>query len=179
MLSVNPSAAEVSAFGSPAGERRFTGAAAGPAPGARAPLAGSADLALCPHRCARWALGEGLGAGDTVALLMRDSIRAAPLRLGLDRVGIRVVALDAGRRDAALAASLAAARAALLIADTALAAAYAGVLGRLETYPALWWNGPGADFARLDLALAEQDGSPLRAEEIRVLRRSEPEEIRA
>ena len=98
---------------------------------------------------------------------MRDSIGAAPLRLGLDRIGIRVVSLDADRRDAALAAGLTASRAALLIADTALAPAYAGVVGRLETHPVVWWNGPGADFARLDLALAEQDGSPLRAEEIR------------
>lgn len=161
MLGVNPSAAEIPTFGPPAGDRRLS------AHGTKVPLAESAEPALCLHRCARWARGEGLGAGDTVALLIRDSIRIAPLRLGLDRIGIRVVSLDADQRDAALAASLAASRAALLIADTALAAAYAGVLGRLEAYPVVWWNGPGADFARLDLALAEQDGSPLRAQEIR------------
>ncbi|MBE7245258.1 MAG: AMP-dependent synthetase, partial [Actinomycetospora chiangmaiensis] len=31
----------------------------------------------------------------------------------------------------------------------------AGLMGRLSAYPPVWWNGPGADFASLDLALAE------------------------
>lgn len=167
MLGVNPSSAEIPAFAPVAGDRRPSAAGAGLTTGARGPLLESADPALCPNRCARWARGEGLGAGDTVALLTRDTIRAAPLMRGLDGIGIRVVVLDADRRDAALAASLAASRATLLIADTALGAAYAGVMGRLATYPALWWNGPGADFARLDLALAEQDGAPLRVDEVR------------
>lgn len=167
MLGVNPSSAEIPGFVPVAGDRRFPNSGAGPLPGARAPFPASVEPASCPHRCARWARGEGLGTGDTVALLTRDAIRSAPLRLGLDRIGIRVVALDADRRDAALAAGLAASRATLLIADTALAAAYAGIMGRLETYPTVWWNGPGADFASLDLALAEQDGSPLRADEMR------------
>lgn len=167
MLGVKSTAAEILGRGPPAGDRRSSASGAGPVPTARAPLPAPGTGMLCPHRCARWAWGEGLRVGDTVALLTRDSIRIAPLRLGLDCVGIRVVSLDADRRDAALAASLAASRATLLIADTVLAAAYAGVVGRLETCPVVWWNGPGADFARLDLALAEQDGSPLRADEIR------------
>ena len=60
------------------------------------------------------------------------------------------------RRGQTLADSLARSEAALVIVDTALAGAYAGVMGRLASYPAVWWNGPGADFASLDLALAEQ-----------------------
>ncbi|MEL6063863.1 MULTISPECIES: AMP-dependent synthetase [unclassified Methylobacterium] len=108
--------------------------------------------ALCPHRVARWAWGEGLRAGDAVALLVQDFGQAEAMRLGLSRLGLRVIC-PAGRRGAALAEGLAGA--ALVIADTHLADAYAEVMGRLATYPALWWNGPGADFASLDLALAE------------------------
>ncbi|SDM41216.1 hypothetical protein SAMN05216360_10223 [Methylobacterium phyllostachyos] len=109
-------------------------------------------VAVCPHRVARWAWGEGLRAGDTVALLVQDLGQAEAMRLGLARIGLRVACL-AGRGGDALAEGLAGA--ALVIADTPLADAYAEVMGRLGTYPALWWNGPGADFASLDLALAE------------------------
>lgn len=107
---------------------------------------------VCPHRVARWAWGEGLRAGDTVALLVQDLGQAEALRLGLSRLGLRVVCLNGG---AALADRLAQSGAGLVIADTAQAETYAGLMGRLATYPAVWWNGPGADIASLDLALAE------------------------
>lgn len=112
---------------------------------------------ICPNRVAHWAFGEGLRAGETVALLVRDLGQAEAMRLGLARIGVHVVALDGSRRSEALADSLALAGATLVIIDTALADAYAGVMGRLPSYPSVWWNGPGADFASLDLALAEQD----------------------
>ena len=113
--------------------------------------------AICPHRVARWACGEGLGAGATAALLVQDLGQAEAIRLGLTRIGLRVICLDGDRRGAALAGSLAASGATTVIVDTDLADAYAGVMGRLAHYPAVWWNGPGADFASLDAALAEQD----------------------
>ena len=112
--------------------------------------------AICPNRVAHWAFGEGLRAGETVALLVRDIGQAEAMHLGLARIGVRVVALDGGRRGEALADSLALSSATLVIVDTTLAEAYAGVMGRLASYPSVWWNGPGADFASLDLALAEQ-----------------------
>ncbi|MCJ2143570.1 AMP-dependent synthetase [Methylobacterium sp. E-066] len=112
--------------------------------------------AICPNRVAHWAFGEGLRPGETVALLVRDLAQAEAMRLGLARIGVRVVALDGSRRGEALADSLAFSGATLAIVDTALADAYAGVMGRLASYPSVWWNGPGADFASLDLALAEQ-----------------------
>ena len=167
MLGVNPPAAEIPIYGPPAGNRRFSAPGSGPASIARTTPPARAEPGLCPNRCARWARGEGLGAGDTVALLTRDSIRNAPLRRGLDLIGIRVVTLDADQRDAMLAASVSTSGAKMLIADPALASAYAGIMGRLAVYPVVWWNGPGADFCRLDLALAELDGAPLRADEFR------------
>lgn len=112
----------------------------------------AAGSPVCPHRVARWAWGEGLRSGDAVALLVQDLGQAEAMRLGLSRLGLHVTCL-AGRRGAALAEGLSGI--ALVVADTALAETYADVLGRLATYPALWWNGPGADFASLDLALAE------------------------
>lgn len=112
--------------------------------------------AICPHRFSRWAWGEGLRAGQTVALMVQDLGQAEAMRLGLTRLGLRVACLDCAGRDQALADSLSQAGAALVVVDTALADAYAGVMGRLAAYPALWWNGPGADYASLDLALAEQ-----------------------
>ncbi|SFM27998.1 AMP-binding protein [Methylobacterium pseudosasicola] len=137
-----------------------------PAPGQRDPgrrfrsglAAGDrrAAPAICPNRIAHWAFGEGLRPGETVALLVRDLAQAEAMRLGLARIGVRVVALDGRSRGEALADSLALSKATLAIVDTALAEAYAGVLGRLASYPSVWWNGPGADFASLDLALAEQ-----------------------
>ncbi|MCJ2124154.1 AMP-dependent synthetase [Methylobacterium sp. J-077] len=115
-----------------------------------------AGPAICPNRVAHWAYGEGLRAGETVALLVRDLGQAEAIRLGLARIGIHVTGLDGSRRGEALADSLALSGATLVIVDTALADAYAGVMGRLASYPTVWWNGPGADFASLDLALAEQ-----------------------
>ena len=112
---------------------------------------------ICSHRVARWACGEDLGAGTTVALLVRDVGQSEAIRLGLTRVGARVACLEGDRPGAGLADSLAQSGATLVIVDTALADAYAGIMGQLVSYPAVWWNGPGADFASLDLALAEQN----------------------
>ncbi|MCJ2132539.1 AMP-dependent synthetase [Methylobacterium sp. J-026] len=117
---------------------------------------GVSTPAPCPHGVARWACGEGLGAGTGVALLVQDLGQAEAIRLGLARVGVRVTCLDGTRSGQALADSLVLSGATLVIVDTALADTYATVMGRLAAYPALWWNGPGADFASLDLALAEQ-----------------------
>lgn len=113
--------------------------------------------AICPHRVARWACGEGLGAGASAALLVRDLGQAEAIRLGLTRLGLRVSCLNGDRSAEVLADNLTQSRATVAIVDTALADAYAGVMGRLVRYPAVWWNGPGADFASLDRALAEQD----------------------
>ena len=110
---------------------------------------------ICPNAIGHWARGEGLRAGDTVALLVRDLGQAEAMRLGLVRLGIRAACLDVKSRGEALADGLARSGATLAIVDTALADSYAGVMGRLASYPSVWWNGPGADFASLDLALAE------------------------
>lgn len=123
-----------------------------PAPLRPAPL--EADPSpFVPGNCARWARAEGIGFGDIVVLMMADPLEAAALRQGFAWVGARTKDLDPGIGEHELALVLSGAS--LAIVDAALAPNYARALGRLDHLPPLWWNGPGADFARLDLALAE------------------------
>lgn len=106
-----------------------------------------------PSACARWARAEGIGFGDVAVLMVADALEAAALRQGFAWVGARSKDLDPGIGEHELALVLSGAS--LAIVDTALAPNYARALGRLDRLPPLWWNGPGADFARLDLALAD------------------------
>lgn len=106
-----------------------------------------------PGTCARWARAEGIGFGDLVVLMVADPLEAAALRQGFAWVGARAKDLDPGIGEHELALVLSGASVAIV--DSALAPNYARALGRLDRLPPLWWNGPGADFARLDLALAE------------------------
>lgn len=155
MYGVHPPAAFLPVPARDADRRVRTGDAGGANADRRVAPSGPA-AAICPHRFSRWAWSEGLRAGQTVALLVQDLGQAEAMRLGLVRLGLRVVCLDCAGRGQALADSLSQSGAALVVVDTNLADVYAGLMGRLASYPAVWWNGPGADYASLDLALAEQ-----------------------
>ncbi len=110
-------------------------------------------LPFVPGTCARWARAEGIGFGDLAVLMVVDPLEAMALRQGFAWVGARTKDVDPEIGEHELALVLSGAR--LAIVDSALASNYARALGRLDRLPPLWWNGPGADFARLDLALAE------------------------
>lgn len=114
---------------------------------------------FAPGICARWAQTEGIGFGDIAVLMVADPQQSAALRQGFAWVGARTKDLDPslGEHEMALALS----NAAIAIVDSALAASYARALGRLDRLPAVWWNGPGADFARVDEALAEHAASAM------------------
>ncbi|GJE40522.1 AMP-dependent synthetase [Methylobacterium persicinum] len=107
-----------------------------------------------PGACARWARAEGIGFGDVAVLMLADPLEAAALRQGLAWVGARTKDLDSASAEHELALALS--NAAVAVIDSGFAPAYARALGRLDRLPPLWWNGPGADFARIDHALAEQ-----------------------
>lgn len=114
--------------------------------------------AIAPGLCMRWARAEGIGLGDTAVLMVANPLEAAALRQGLAWVGARTreVAPDLDGEDLAAAIT----GATVAIVDTDLAADYARALGRIDRLPPVWWNGVGADFARIDLALldyAEED----------------------
>lgn len=112
------------------------------------------------HRYARWALHAELGAGDVVALLMRNQPDVLAIWQGLGAVGVTVMPLDLTLRGPALARSLNAINPRHLFVDAGLAETLCGVQGLLSVEPTVWWHG-GADFARIDLEIAEYDGSPL------------------
>jgi hypothetical protein len=101
----------------------------------------------------RWARAEGIGLGDTAVLMVANPLEAAALRQGLAWVGARTRDIDPNLNEEDLASALAGATVAIV--DTGLAADYARALGRLDRLPPVWWNGDGADFARLDLALLD------------------------
>lgn len=111
------------------------------------------DSPYTPGACARWARTEGIGFGDIAVLMVADPREAAALRQGLAWVGARTKDLDPAVAGHELA--LAVSNAAVAIVDSRSASAYARALGRLDRLPPLWWNGPGADFARIDHALAD------------------------
>lgn len=116
--------------------------------------AGSATASpFTPAACARWAQMEGIGFGDTAVLMLSDPLEAAALRQGLAWVGTRTRDLDPGLAGHEIALALS--NAAVAVVDSASAPAYARALGGLDRLPPVWWNGPGADFARIDHALAD------------------------
>ena len=122
---------------------------------------GDARSAITPGLCMRWARAEGIGLGDTAALMVANALEAAALRQGLAWVGARTRDLAPDLDGDDLAAALRGATVAIV--DTALAADYARALGRLDRLPPVWWNGAGADFARLDLALLDYTETDLPA----------------
>lgn len=114
-----------------------------------------AALAARQARYARWALGEGFGSGDGAALLMHDRPDRHALWLGLALAGMRVALIDPALRGTRLARCLAVAEARLLVVDPALSDALGDVHAHLPGPLAVRWQGPGADFARLDVEAAD------------------------
>ncbi|GJD36972.1 AMP-dependent synthetase [Methylobacterium aerolatum] len=112
-----------------------------------------APSAIAPGLCMKWARAEGIGLGDTAVLMVANPLESAALRQGLAWVGARTRDLAPGLDADTLAAALKGATVAIV--DAALADDYARALGLIERLPPVWWNGEGADFARLDHALAE------------------------
>ena len=112
------------------------------------------------NRYARWALHERLGEGDVVALLMRNQPDVLAIWQGLGSVGVTVMPLDLTLRGTALARSLDAIGPRHLFVDAGLAETLCSVQGLVSVQPLVWWHG-GADFARIDLEIAEYDDAPL------------------
>lgn len=119
-----------------------------------------AQLGARQNRYARWALAQGLGKGDTVALLMRNKPDFLAIWLGLSRIGVRVALLNTHLRDRSLAHCITVAAPRLVIVEVELAAALETALLHLPTPPALVWQGEGAQ-ATLAEASAGFDGAPL------------------
>jgi fatty-acyl-CoA synthase len=128
-----------------------------------------AALAERSRRYARWALGEGLGKGDAVALMAPNRAEYLAIWLGLSRVGVITALINTNLSGEALAHALAAAKARRVIVDARLEAAF-------EDAPeGLWLLGQGrADRPRIDLAVEALSGAPLGVDEARAVSLRDP-----
>lgn len=134
----------------------------GPAPAFAGREGGTtyAALGAVLARYARYAEAEGVGRGDTVALLTGAGERHV-LWLGFALAGARVALVDPGLAGPRLARVLTAVDARLIVADPERAEAIRDLPALMPEMPAVRWHGPGADFARIDLEAAEYEAGPL------------------
>ena len=124
------------------------------------------ELAASNRRYARWALAQGIGKGETVALIAHNHPGYMAAWLGLSSVGVVVALVNTNLRGEALAHCLAAASPRLLIATDEFAEAAQEAAPSLPGAPPVWRLGAGPGL-RLDDALAALPSHPLAPEERR------------
>ncbi|MGH7088166.1 MAG: AMP-binding protein, partial [Stellaceae bacterium] len=115
------------------------------------------------NRYARWALAQGLGKGDVVALLMSNCPEYAAVWLGLTRIGVVVALVNAHLAGEALAHSIRVATPRLALVDGEHAGTLARVLPLVASGIECRSIGDGAEgkFLRLEDAIAGLSGDPL------------------
>ena len=115
---------------------------------------------------ARWAISQGLGKGDCVALMMPNRPEYLAIWLGLARVGIATALINTNLTGPSLVHSLVSVNARAAIVDSALATAFATARENLGPETAIWSHGETAPCdPRLDLIVAGISGEPLAASE--------------
>ncbi|HEY2709366.1 MAG TPA: long-chain-acyl-CoA synthetase [Caulobacteraceae bacterium] len=112
-------------------------------------------------RFARWALDQGLGKGDVVALIMPNRPEYMAIWLGLSRLGVTTALINTQLRGPSLAHSLKVAGARHIIVDTSLSAGLAEAVHTLEEPPQVWLHGPALSDFRIDLIVAGYDAAAL------------------
>jgi len=101
------------------------------------------------NQYAHWALGQGLGKGATVGLLMRNRPEYAATWLGLTRAGCVVALLNTNLTAHALAHCVGAAAPLHVIADSQLAPALCETRGSAK----IWAHGAHDALSRIDMAV--------------------------
>jgi fatty-acyl-CoA synthase len=124
------------------------------------------ELAARQRRYARWALAEGLGKGDVVALLAHNQPDYMAAWLGLTSVGVVVALINTNLAGEALAHSLRAASPKRLIVTDELAKVARAAVAALAERPEVWLLGEGPG-RRLEAALAALPAEPLASDERR------------
>ena len=115
-------------------------------------------------RYARWALANGVGRGDAVAILMENRPEYIMAWFGLHKIGAVGALINTNLTSAPLAHSLSISGATHLVLGVELAANLAAASDRLEKPMTVWATGGAADGARdLDAALAAQSAEPVPA----------------
>lgn len=132
------------------------------------------DLAERVNRYARWAIAEGIRAGDVVALLMPNSADYLAVWLGIGAVGGITALINTELRSGALAYSLGIAAPKHIIVAAALAEPLISALPDAEHRPQLWIHGAAdLDWPRVDTLIGPLSGSPLDPAE-RIVRLGDP-----
>ncbi|BBE73085.1 long-chain-acyl-CoA synthetase [Oharaeibacter diazotrophicus] len=117
------------------------------------------------NRYARWALANGIGRGDTVALLMPNRPEYLAVWLGVARAGGVTALLNTNLAGASLAHCVNIVAPKIVIVAAELADVFETARPHLTGAPAIWGYGAGAPGARLDLALADLDDADVPAAE--------------
>lgn len=122
------------------------------------------ELAERARRYSRWALAQGLGPGDVVALLMPNRPEYLAIWLGITRVGGVVALLNTNLTGQSLAHCIHAAEAKHLIVDAEFADLIVDVLPRFAEPPEVWIHGRkhGIDEAIEGFLATPLDSSELR-----------------
>ena len=121
-----------------------------------------AALAARARSYARWALWQGIGAGDVVGLMMRNCPEYAAIWLGITRVGGIVALLNTNQVADALVHAVAAAAPVQLIIGVEFVAAVAPIRDRLPATLRIWVRGAAADgMDELDAEIEGDRDGPL------------------
>ena len=133
-----------------------------------------AALAERSNRYARWALEQGLRAGDTVCLMMPNRPEYMAIWLGITQIGGVVALLNTNLVGASLAHCISIVDPRHIIVAAELLDSFKGAATHLQLHPRPWAHGAsraqGAqapDHARIDLELERYSGEPLSISERR------------
>lgn len=113
------------------------------------------------NRYARWALSEGIGAGDTVCLLMPNRPEYLAVWLGISKAGGVVALMNSKLVGTSLAHCIDVARPRHIIVAGSLAHVFRAAEPHLHSCPQLWIYGGDESPGRIDTALDQLDGGPL------------------
>jgi fatty-acyl-CoA synthase len=119
------------------------------------------ELAERSRRYARWAMAEGIGKGDVVALLMTNRPEFVAIWLGIIRTGGTVALLNTNLVGQALAFCVDSVAPKHVIVADDLIDAWAATDSARKTAPRVWLHGREGAHPRLDVAVGAFDRSPL------------------
>ena len=119
-----------------------------------------AELDARANRIARWALAEGLRAGDCVALIMENRPDYVAVWVGLAKIGVVTALINNGLEGRALAHCVNISGATHVITGAEQDTAVKGAEAQFEAHPQVWTLG-GGHGRDLEAALAAQAGTRL------------------
>ncbi|HEX4210466.1 MAG TPA: long-chain-acyl-CoA synthetase [Candidatus Binataceae bacterium] len=126
------------------------------------------ELAEQSNRYARWAVGQGINAGDIVCLLMRNCPRYFAIWLGITQIGGIVSLLNTNLTGSSLAYAINIVAPKHIIVGSELAETIADVLPQLNSSAEIWVRGESAyGFAQIDQVIEQETGTSIAGLEFR------------